>query len=129
LRIYANLKKTMTNQIKTSLAIIAIFTIVTITAVCAILYIGADYQTTEIVLTNRTYVPDPTDSREGLVDINTADKKELMTIPGIGVVFSERIIEYREIRGRFVSIHELKEIQGITDNKFEEIKPYIVCFP
>jgi|GEM_PF-2245379 len=119
----------MTNQIKTTIAIVALFTIATIAAVCAILYIGADYQTTEIVLADRTYVPDPPDKRENLVDINTADKKTLMTIPGIGAVFSERIIEYREIRGRFISIHELKEIEGITENKFEKIKPYIVCFP
>ena len=59
------------------------------------------------------------------VNINTADLKTLMTLPGIGETYAQRIIDYREEKGAFASIEEIMEVSGIGESRFEEIKDYI----
>ena len=61
----------------------------------------------------------------GLIDINTADKLELMRIPGIGENKADRIIEYRQIHGRFGSVEELMNVSGIGSGMFEKMKDCI----
>ena len=61
----------------------------------------------------------------GLIDINTADKTELMRIPGIGESKADRIIEYRQIHGRFGSAEELMNVSGIGSGMFEKMKDCI----
>ncbi|RDU65549.1 helix-hairpin-helix domain-containing protein [Helicobacter sp. MIT 14-3879] len=58
------------------------------------------------------------------IDINTASKKELMTLEGIGAKKAEQIIEYRE-KNKFKSIDEIKNIKGIGDKLFNKIKTNI----
>ena len=60
------------------------------------------------------------------IDINSASASTLTRIPGIGEVFAERIIEYRNSLGGFASLEQLYEIRGITVNKFSKILPYLV---
>jgi len=60
-----------------------------------------------------------------LVNINTADKAALMTLPGIGEVLAQNIIDYREKSGGFSSIEEIKEVNRIGDKLFEQIKDSI----
>ncbi|MBR1729966.1 MAG: helix-hairpin-helix domain-containing protein [Selenomonadaceae bacterium] len=57
-----------------------------------------------------------------VVNINTADVNELATLKGIGPKTAERIIEYRKNNGSFKSIEEIKNVKGIGDKKFENIK-------
>lgn len=59
------------------------------------------------------------------VNINTATQTELETLPGIGPSLALKIINYRKENGKFKSIEELKNVSGIGDNKYEEIKKYI----
>ena len=59
------------------------------------------------------------------VNINTATQTELETLPGIGPSLALRIINYRKENGKFTSIEELKNVSGIGDNKYDEIKKYI----
>jgi len=59
------------------------------------------------------------------VNINTADKSQLDTLPGIGPAMAERIIEYRQTSGGFKDMDELKKVQGIGTSKFEKLKEKI----
>ena len=59
------------------------------------------------------------------VNINTANQTELETLPGIGPSTSLKIINYREENGDFKSIDEIKEVSGIGDAKYENIKDLI----
>lgn len=64
----------------------------------------------------------PVDS--GLVNVNTADLETLKTLPGIGDVLAQRIIDYREAHGPFSSLEELTNVSGIGTGKLEAIWDY-----
>ena len=65
------------------------------------------------------------ESSKGKININKASKEELDTLPGIGESTAEKIINYRKEHKSFKSIEELKEVKGIGDAKFEEIKDLV----
>lgn len=60
-----------------------------------------------------------------LININFASQKELESLPGIGPVISQSIIDYRNKNGLFNSIDELKRVKGIGEKKYQEIKDLI----
>ena len=59
------------------------------------------------------------------VDLNVADKGELMLLPGIGDVRSERILAWRSEHGRFQSLDEVKAASGLSDNALAAIRDVI----
>lgn len=59
------------------------------------------------------------------VNINTASISELDSLPGIGASTAQKIIDYREENGKFSRIEELKNVKGIGEAKFSEIKDRI----
>lgn len=59
------------------------------------------------------------------INLNTATKTELMTLPGIGETTAERILLHREENGVFKSVNELKNVKGIGAKKFEKLKTHI----
>ena len=59
------------------------------------------------------------------VNINTASKDELMTLPGIGESKASDIINYRDSAGGFQTIEDIMQISGIKEAAFEKIKDYI----
>lgn len=63
--------------------------------------------------------------RTALVNINTADKAALMTLPGIGESKAEDIMQYRKSRGAFQKIEDIKNISGIKEAAFNKIKDLI----
>jgi len=62
---------------------------------------------------------------ENIVNINTASKEELMTLPGVGDVTSQKILDYREKNGDFSKIDDLKKVGGIGDKTLEKFKDKI----
>lgn len=64
--------------------------------------------------------------RELLVNINTADINELMTVKGIGEATAEKIVAYRNENGSFETVDELTEINGIGEKKLEQFRPFLV---
>ena len=83
----------------------------------------------------RIYVPDYEEVLDGtysdgnggsgLININTAQVNELMTLPGIGQSRAESIITYRQENGRFNTIDDIMNVSGIKDAAFSKIKDLI----
>lgn len=61
----------------------------------------------------------------GLIDINTATAAELDQLPGIGEVLATRIVAYRQLHGRFTSIDQLIEVDGISRNTVDELRDLV----
>ena len=57
-----------------------------------------------------------------LVSINSAGIEELTTLPGIGKTTAQKIIDYRQEKGSFLSLEELMNVKGIGKSKYEKIK-------
>lgn len=60
-----------------------------------------------------------------LVNINEADATGLMTLNGIGPSKADSIIRYREERGFFQTIDDIKNVSGIGNTTFENLRDYI----
>ena len=58
------------------------------------------------------------------VNINTASKRELDALPGIGEVLAQRIIDYRSANGLFSTVDDLTKVKGIGAKTLEKLKPY-----
>lgn len=63
--------------------------------------------------------------KEKSININKAGLNELTQLPGIGIKTAEKIIEYRNAKGRFKTPDELIEVKGIGEKKLEKIKKLI----
>ena len=59
------------------------------------------------------------------ININTANQTELETLSGIGPSTALKIINYKKEHGKFNNIEEIKNVPGIGESKFENIKEYI----
>jgi competence ComEA-like helix-hairpin-helix protein len=69
-------------------------------------------------------VPDST-ARSRRLDINQATLGELDKLPGIGPVLAARIVEYRQRKGGFRSVTELRAVSGIGEKRFSAIKDVV----
>ena len=68
---------------------------------------------------------DINDNNISKININIADKNELLKIPGIGESKAENIIKYRNENGNFKTIDDIKNVTGIGESIFEKIKDNI----
>lgn len=64
---------------------------------------------------------DAAPEQAGIININTATAEQLQTLPGIGQVLAQRIIDYRDTYGPFGSIGELANVSGLGEKKLEAI--------
>jgi competence protein ComEA len=60
-----------------------------------------------------------------LVNLNTATLAALDTLPGVGPVLAQRVLDWRVQHGRFTSVDELGEVSGIGDKLLEQIRPKV----
>lgn len=80
---------------------------------------------TEIIDDGASGVVDDATIKQTVVNINKADEKELQSLNGIGESLATSIVQYRKENGKFETIEDLKNVPGIGDSKFENIKEYI----
>ena len=59
------------------------------------------------------------------ININSAEKEQLIKLDGIGPALAARIIKYRKYYGSFKDIEDIKQIYGIGERKFQGIKDYL----
>ena len=76
-----------------------------------------------------TPVPAVVTSTTELININTASSIELEELPGIGPTTAQKIIEYREQNGPFVSTEDIINVAGIGPGTYERIKDLITVGP
>ncbi len=67
-------------------------------------------------------------SNSGLININTANVRELESLPGIGPVLADHIVEYRKNNGVFRKVEDIKNVPGIGEKKFQAIKELITVY-
>ena len=94
------------------------------------IYIPTRDETVGLSLSSRESVDsqktDASEEADVKININTAEKEQLMTLPGIGESKADAIIAYREAQGRFQSTDELMNIQGIKEGVYNKIKDLII---
>ncbi len=79
----------------------------------------------EYFLKEETGVSEAASTTESKVNINTADKELLMTLPGIGESRAESIVSYRETSGGFSKIEDIMQVSGIKQGAYEKLKDKI----
>lgn len=62
---------------------------------------------------------------QAIVDVNTADARELGSVPGIGTAIAERIVAVRERDGKFESYDQLLDVAGMTQSRLDRATPYL----
>lgn len=73
----------------------------------------------------QTVMEEPSDAADDRLDLNTATAAELQELPGIGEVIAQRIIDYRDLCGRFLDPEQLMEVDGIGEAKYEKLRDLV----
>ncbi len=61
----------------------------------------------------------------GLVDLNSATLAQLDTLPGVGPVTAQRILDWRAAHGRFTAVEQLREVDGIGEARFATLRDLV----
>ncbi|MFE7122280.1 ComEA family DNA-binding protein, partial [Streptomyces sp. NPDC057654] len=61
----------------------------------------------------------------GPVSLNSATAAQLDTLPGVGPVLAQRILDYRSQHGGFASVDDLRRVNGIGARRFADLRPMV----
>jgi len=62
-----------------------------------------------------------------LINLNSCDTSQLISLPGIGPVLSVRIIKYRNLLGGYAAVEQLREVYGLSPETFELIRERVMA--
>jgi competence protein ComEA len=60
-----------------------------------------------------------------VIDLNTATVQQLDTLPGVGPVTAAAIVAWREANGKFTSVDQLADVDGIGPGRLEKLRPHV----
>lgn len=60
-----------------------------------------------------------------VLNLNAATAEELTTLPGIGPVLAQRIVDFRTENGPFESVEQLTDVEGVGEKKLDAIREYL----
>ena len=83
--------------------------------------IGEEVSEESVEVTNK----EVSSQESSKININTATIEELDTLPGVGEATANKIVNHRSENGEFKTVEEIKNVNGIGDKKFENIKELI----
>jgi competence protein ComEA len=69
--------------------------------------------------------PTPGTPNSTPLDLNKATLADLESLPGVGPVLAQRILDWRTEHGRFTTVDELQEVSGVGQKKFDSLKPHV----
>ncbi|RIK33565.1 MAG: hypothetical protein DCC52_02925 [Chloroflexi bacterium] len=67
----------------------------------------------------------PAETPRAKLNLNTATLAELDALPGVGETLAQRILDYRQQNGAFKTIEDLKNVKGIGDKLFDDLKELV----
>ncbi|WP_436537040.1 helix-hairpin-helix domain-containing protein [Actinoplanes sp. HUAS TT8] len=67
----------------------------------------------------------PPGSGGGLINLNTATLADLDSLPGVGPVLAQRILDARDAQGGFKAVTDLRKVDGIGDARYEQLKDLV----
>jgi competence protein ComEA len=67
----------------------------------------------------------PTPKPGEVIDLNTATVQQLDTLPGIGPITAAAIVAWREANGKFTSVDQLADVEGIGPGRLEKLRPRV----
>jgi competence protein ComEA len=67
----------------------------------------------------------PTPNTPRRINLNTATQAELETLPGIGPAKAQEILAHRITKGRFATVEDLLEVDGIGPSTLDDLRPFI----
>ena len=68
----------------------------------------------------------PLYAAQGVINVNTATKEELMMLPGIGEKTASSIVAYRQVNGSFKTIDDMTKVKGMSKKKLDKLRPALV---
>jgi competence protein ComEA len=78
-----------------------------------------------VVATGAAGAPAAAGTAQGPVNLNTATLAQLDTLPGVGPVLAQRILDARDARGGFTSVSDLRKVDGIGDSRYQQLKDLV----
>lgn len=75
-----------------------------------------------VVETQRQAAAQPAETAEGRLNLNTATREELLALPQVGGTLADRILEYRAQYGKFVTVEQLSDVEGIGEGLMQQLR-------
>ena len=85
--------------------------------------VSVSSQSPQIPVRSEPLISDETE--DGLINLNTADRSQLETLPGIGPELAGRILAYRKENGPFVAKEQIMDVDGIGEVRYQKLEALI----